>query len=43
MNIFILKNSLTNDEDISIYLATAYNKYGEDNPWKQRKSTTIFC
>ena len=40
---FILKNSLTNDEDISIYLATAYNKYGEDNPWKQERVRQFFA
>ena len=40
---FILKNSLTNDEDISIFLATAYNKYGEDNPWKQERVRQYFA
>ena len=40
---FILKNSLTNDEEISIFLATAYNKYGEDNPWKQERVRQYFA
>lgn len=40
---FILKNSLNNDEEINIYLATAYNKFGEGNPWKQERVRQYFA
>lgn len=40
---FILKNSLDNDEKIKIYLATAYNKYGEGNEWKQERVKQYFA
>lgn len=40
---FILKNSLGNDEEISIFLATAYNKFGESNPWKQERVRQYFA
>ena len=40
---FILKNSLNDDEDITIYLATAYNKYGEGKPWKQERVRQYFA
>lgn len=40
---FILKNSLNNDEDIRIYFATAYNKFGEGNPWKQERVSQYFA
>lgn len=39
---FILKNSLQNDEKVKIYLATAYNKYGEGNEWKQERVKQYF-
>lgn len=32
---FILKNSIANDEQVRIFLAAAYNMYGEDNEWKE--------
>ena len=32
---FLLKNKVPEDETIKIFLATAYNKYGEGNQWKQ--------
>lgn len=31
----ILANSLGTDDNVSIYFATAYNRYGEGNYWKQ--------
>lgn len=40
---FILKNSLKNDEEINIYLATAYNKYGEGEYWKQERVRQFFA
>lgn len=39
---FILKNSLRNEEKVKIFLATAYNKYGEGNPWKQERVRQYF-
>lgn len=38
----ILANSLGNENKIKIYFATAYNRYGEDNPWKQRRVLQFF-
>lgn len=32
---FILKNSIEADEQVRIFLAAAYNMYGEDNEWKE--------
>lgn len=40
---FMLKNSLNNDEKIRIYLATAYNKFGEGNLWKQERVKQYFA
>lgn len=40
---FILKNSLQNDEMVKIYLATAYNKFGEGNEWKQERVKQYFA
>lgn len=40
---FLLKNSLIgSDEKIEIYLATAYNKFGEGNEWKQDRVQQFF-
>lgn len=40
---FILKNALADDEEtVKIYLATAYNMYGEDNEWKQERVKQYF-
>ncbi|ACZ00878.1 TdeIII family type II restriction endonuclease [Streptobacillus moniliformis] len=39
---FILKNSINLDEDIKIFLATAYNIYGEGNYWKQDRVRQFF-
>lgn len=42
---FILKNSLTKDDKdkIKIYLATAYNSFGEGNLWKQDRVKQFFA
>ena len=40
---FILKNALIDeDEGIKIFLATAYNRYGEDNQWSQERVKQYF-
>ena len=40
---FILKNALSDDEEtVKIYLATAYNMYGEDNEWRQERVKQYF-
>lgn len=39
---FLLKNLIKNDEQVKIYLATAYNKYGEGNEWKQGRVQQYF-
>ncbi|MDD5644047.1 MAG: TdeIII family type II restriction endonuclease, partial [bacterium] len=33
----ILSNTLQRDTDIKVCFATAYNRYGEDKPWKQER------
>lgn len=38
----ILANSLGSEEKIKIYFATAYNRYGEENPWKQSRVLQFF-
>lgn len=41
---FLLKNLLKDtNETIKIYLATAYNKYGEGNEWKQSRVKQFFA
>lgn len=40
---FILKNALQNNENIKIYFATAYNKFGEGAPWHQERVQTFFA
>ena len=40
---FILKNSLNSDEEINIYFATAYNKFGEGKQWKQERVRQYFA
>ena len=41
---FLLKNLLKDtDEKVKIFLATAYNKYGEGNPWKQGRVQQFFA
>ena len=39
---FLLKNLIKNDENVKIYLATAYNKYGEGKEWKQGRVQQYF-
>lgn len=39
----ILANSLGTDENISIYFATAYNRYGEGNYWRQGRVRQFFA
>jgi hypothetical protein len=39
----ILSNSLAIDSKIKIYFATAYNRYGEDKPWKQERVRQFFA
>lgn len=38
----ILANNLKSEEKIKIYFATAYNRYGEDKPWKQGRVLQFF-
>lgn len=38
----ILSNSLGKDAKIKCYFATAYNRYGEDKPWKQGRVRQFF-
>lgn len=42
---FILKNALRDrpDEKVKIFLATAYNKYGEGAPWNQERVRQFFA
>lgn len=39
----ILSNTLDEDEIINIHFATAYNRYGEDKPWKQERVRQFFA
>ncbi len=39
----ILANSLGSEGKIKIYFATAYNRYGEGNPWKQGRVRQFFA
>ena len=39
---FMLKNILSADQKISIYFATAYNKFGEDRTWHQANVERFF-
>ena len=38
----ILANTLGSEDNIKIYFATAYNRYGEGNPWKQGRVLQFF-
>ncbi|MDO5569151.1 MAG: TdeIII family type II restriction endonuclease [bacterium] len=41
---FLLKNKLLDtDENISVFFATAYNKFGEGNNWKQERVQQFFA
>lgn len=39
----ILSNTLAPGKDIKIYFATAYNRFGENNPWKQERVRQFFA
>jgi hypothetical protein len=39
----ILSNTLKEKTKITIYFATAYNRFGEDNPWKQERVRQFFA
>lgn len=39
----ILANNLGSEEKIKIYFATAYNRYGEGNPWMQGRVRQFFA
>lgn len=40
---FLLKNKIPEDENVKIYFATAYNKFGEGNEWKQERVKQYFA
>jgi hypothetical protein len=42
---FLLKNSLADDKSakVKIFFGTAYNKFGEDKPWKQERVKQFFA
>lgn len=39
----ILSNTLPGDKSIKVYFATAYNKFGENKPWKQERVRQFFA
>lgn len=39
----ILTNELGSEENVKILFATAYNRYGEGNPWVQSRVRQFFC
>lgn len=39
----ILSNSLPEGDNAHIYFATAYNRYGEDKPWRQERVRQFFA
>ena len=39
----ILSNRLPKEADIRVHFATAYNRYGEGNPWPQSRVRQYFC
>lgn len=39
---YLLKNKISSDENVKIYFATAYNKFGEGNAWKQERVRQFF-
>lgn len=39
----ILSNTLPSGDNIKIYFATAYNRYGEDKPWRQERVRQFFA
>jgi len=39
----ILSNTLSRDVDIKIHFATAYNRFGENKPWRQQRVRQFFA
>lgn len=39
----ILSNTLPPEKDIQIFFATAYNRFGEDKPWRQERVRQYFA
>jgi len=39
----ILSNTLPSDRKIQIFFATAYNRFGEDKPWRQERVRQFFA
>jgi hypothetical protein len=39
----ILSNTLPKDKKIQLHFATAYNRYGEDKPWRQERVRQFFA
>jgi hypothetical protein len=39
----ILSNTLLPETEIKIFFATAYNRYGENEPWRQERVRQFFC
>lgn len=39
----ILSNGLPEDANIKVHFATAYNRFGEGNPWMQSRVRQYFC
>ncbi|RLA93080.1 MAG: TdeIII family type II restriction endonuclease, partial [Deltaproteobacteria bacterium] len=39
----ILSNILPPETEIKIFFATAYNRYGEDKPWRQQRVSQFFA
>ena len=39
----ILSNSLGSDNDVMLFFATAYNRYGEGKPWAQGRVRQFFA
>lgn len=39
----ILSNTLPKEQEIKIFFATAYNRYGEDKPWRQERVRQFFA
>lgn len=40
---YLLKNKVPTDEQVVIYFATAYNKFGEGNTWNQERVKQFFA
>lgn len=39
----ILANTLPESENLKVYFATAYNRFGEDKPWRQERVRQFFA